>query len=133
MSTDKITVQRAFNKLFMEFLDDIVNIYPDNADIKSAKSSFEYFKKLNPSLLIKSWYTYVYLPYADTISVGNLDYFFEKDYREDLTYVANNDEVLKMIENVRGPIRNMSDVNKEHTKTYLQHLNKLSNVYSQLG
>ena len=39
--------------------------YPDNNEITIAKTSFETFKKFNPTIIIKVWYTYVYLPYID--------------------------------------------------------------------
>lgn len=133
MSSDKITVQRAFNTQFIEFIEDISSIYPDNIELKSAVDSFDYFRKLNPSLIIKAWYKYVHVPYANVIEKGDLDFFFNKDYSSDITNLSNNDEILKIIEKLRGPIQGMSDTNKEHTKCYLKNLNKLSNVYNMLS
>jgi hypothetical protein len=130
--SDKTTVMRAFNTHFVEFIDDILNIYPDSIEIAAAKTSFETFRKMNPSAIIKAWYLYVYVPYSNYIEAGDLSFFFEKDYSNDLDYVANSDEVLKMIDRVRNPLRQLSESNKEQTKKYLKNLNKLSIVYHQL-
>jgi len=125
--SDKTTIMRAFNNHFTELLDDIIGIYPDNVEVLTAKKSFETFRKMNPSSIIKAWHLYVYLPYSKYIEDGDLSFFFEKDYSSEL----DSDEVLKMIERVRTPFRQMSDSDKEQTKKYLKNLNKLSVVYSQ--
>jgi len=130
--SDKTTVMRAFNNHLFELLDDILGIYPNDANISAAKKSLEQLKSVNPAIVIKAWYTYVYMRYKEQIDAGNLAFFFDKDYREDLTYVGNTDEVLKIIEKVRAPLRTMSPANQEHTVSYLRNLNKLSQLYSTI-
>jgi hypothetical protein len=127
---DKISVQRAFNNHFFEFFGDISTVFPENIEIASAKNSFETIKKMNPSAIIKAWYNFIYIPYNDIISDGNLSFFFDKDYSSDLSHLKNSDEFLKIIEKVREPLRNMDDKNKEHSAKYLKNLNKLSYLYS---
>lgn len=130
--SDKTTLMRAFNNHLFELLDDILSIYPEDTNISAAKKSLDKLKSVNPSIVIKAWYNYVYLQYKDQIDSGNLAFFFEKDYREDLTNVGNTDEVLKIIEKVRAPLREMSPENQEHTVSYLKNLNKLSMMYSEV-
>jgi hypothetical protein len=130
--TDKITIQRAFNSHFIELMNDIVSIYPDNVEIISAKNSFESIKRLNPTTVIKAWHKFINIPYGSEIENGNLSFFFEKDYQTDLSHLNNVDEILKIIDKVRGPLQNMSNTNKEHTGTYLKNLGKLSLIYSNL-
>ena len=50
--SDKNTVLRAFNNTFFEFLAEIQNIFPDSTDIKDAIVGLEFFKKMNPFLII---------------------------------------------------------------------------------
>jgi hypothetical protein len=130
--TDKITIQRAFNSHFIELMNDIVSIYPDNVEIISAKNSFESIKRLNPTTVIKAWHKFINIPYGSEIENGNLSFFFEKDYQTDLSHLNNVDEILKIIDKVRGPLQNMTNINKEHTGTYLKNLGKLSLIYSNL-
>jgi hypothetical protein len=127
---DKSSILRGFNTHFLEFLNDLIGIYPDNEDIMSAKVSFENIKKLNPTIIIKAWYNYVYFPYKGVIDQGDISFFFDKDYSTDLTNVNNSEEILKVIEKVRGPIKNMDEVNKKHTSQYLKNLSKLSVMYN---
>jgi hypothetical protein len=88
------------------------------------------YKKANPTLLIKIWYSYVYLPYAKIIDEGNLDFFIEKDYTSELSGLANAGNVSNAIDALRGQIREMSDTNRTHSLEYIQNLCKLSNMYN---
>jgi hypothetical protein len=128
--TDKTTVLRAFNTHLFEFLNDIISILPDNLGLVTTKNSFEMYKKANPTLLIKIWYSYVYLPYAKIIDEGNLDFFIEKDYTSELSGLANAGNVSNAIDVLRGQIREMSETNRTHSLEYIQNLCKLSNMYN---
>lgn len=127
--TDKSNILKTFNNQFFAFLEDVMRVFPDNLDIATGKKSFEMIRIANASLIIKSWYSYVYSPYKDSIDKGDVDYFVKKDYQSDLQSVANNSEVLRIIDSLREPIKNMDDANKAHTVKYLQILSKLSEAY----
>jgi hypothetical protein len=128
--TDKSTVLRAFNKHFFEFIDDIVTILPDEPEIKKAKESFESIKKMNPTIICKTWFRLVYSPYKEVIDQGDISFFFEKDYSSDLNSVPNAAEIMSIIDKIRMPIKSMDDVNKGHCTKYIQNLSKLSTVYN---
>jgi hypothetical protein len=128
--SDKPTYMRAFNKHFFEFLDDIISIYPDNQEIISARNSFDTVKRANPTAIVKVWYKFVYIPYKDIIDKGDITFFFEKDYNSDLSHLANSNEILDIIDKIRGPVKGMSDVNKQHSVKYLENLCKLSLLYT---
>lgn len=130
--SDKSTLSRAFNTLFIDFLGDIISIYPENKDIAKAKTQFETVKKMNPSLIIKMWSPLVYLPYKDVIDQGNIEFFFNKNYNDDVKNIPNSDEILKLIDKVRGPISTMDKNNQDVCADYIQKLSKLSMVYSQM-
>ena len=127
--SDKTTILRAFNTHFFEFIDDILRIFPENRELKDAKTAFELFKKFNPTSIIKSWQMFVYAPYKDVIDSGNLEFFFNKDYSQDLTNFANAGEIMKTIDVLREPIRNMTPENKNHCMNYIKNLCKLSSMY----
>jgi hypothetical protein len=129
---DKSTVLRAFNTHLVEFLDDIISIIPGNVGLVATKNSFEMYKKANPTLLIKIWYSYVYMPYAEIIEKGDLDFFITKDYSEDLSYLQNSKNILNAIDTLRGQIKNMSETNRNHSLEYIRNLCKLSNMYTTI-
>jgi hypothetical protein len=129
---DRATVSKAFNKHFFEFLEDIQRIFPENGDIKYALTSFETIKKLNATAIIKAWYTHVYIPYNEVIESGDIDFFINKDYSEELSDVSKGGDIIKMIDKIRSPIANMEQANKDHCAKYIQNLSKLSMVYQSL-
>jgi hypothetical protein len=133
MDSDKTIVMRAFNKLFFEFLDDIISVYPDNIDMLTGRESFLTIKKMNPTSIIKVWFSGVYGKYKTQIDAGDIEFFTEKDYSTDLTKVNNMQNVLEIINNIREPIKNMSIKSREHVTKYIQDLSKLSTVYAGLA
>ena len=128
--SDKSTVLRAFNNHFFEFFDDLIRALPENKEIPYAKSSFETIKKANPTIIIKTWHLFVYLPYKDIISTGDITFFIDKDYGSDLQGVSHQDEIMRMIDNIRTPIRNMDETNKNHALKYVQNFCKLAELYN---
>ena len=130
--TDKSTLLRAFNTHLVEFLDDIISIIPGNIGLVTTKNSFEMYKKANPTLLIKIWYSHVYLPYADIIEKGDLDFFINKDYSKDLSYLQNSSNILNAIDTLRTQIKDMSETNRNHSLEYIRNLCKLSNMYANI-
>ena len=130
--TDKTTILRAFNNHFFEFIDDILRIFPENTEVEFAKTSFQTIKQANPTVIIKSWFSLVYTPYSQVIDAGDITFFFEKDYSNDLSGVHNSQSILKMIDAFREPVKQMSDANRVHATKYIQNLSKLSKAYTGL-
>ena len=69
--------------------------------------------------------------YKEHIDKGDLDYFIEKDYSDDLQALSDSEDVLRIINMIREPVRLMDETNRDHTRKYLQILSKLSLLYSQ--
>jgi hypothetical protein len=130
---DKSTVLKAFNNHFFEFIQDIIDIFPENEDLKITKTGLEFFRKANPTCIVKAWEYFVHEKYKDVIDKGDITFFFEKDYNNDLTYMSNAGEIMKAIDKIREPVRNMSNESKAHTMKYIQNLCKLSGVYKTLS
>jgi len=129
--SDKSTTLRAFNAHFDEFVNDILSVFPENTDIRSAKNIVLMARKANVTIIIKLWFTSIYSLYKDKIDNGDLEFFINKDYSQDLNGVSNSNDILSSIDALRKPIAQMSEVNKEHSLKYIQNLCKLSQLYSQ--
>ena len=129
---DKSQVLKGFNVHLFEFLDELIKIFPENMDIPTIKTFFELTKKGNVTILIKAWNIYVNKPYGKKLEEGDIDYFIDKDYSEDLTELSNADEIVSSIEKIRKPLKGLSQENKNHTLNYFNNLNKLSGLYSSL-
>jgi hypothetical protein len=127
------TLLTAFNDHFMEFVNDIHEVFPDDVDILSAKNSFSMVRKMNPKLLIKSWDSLVVGKYQSAIEAGDLSFFMNKDYTSDLKDVPNNpnaERIVSAIDRLRAPIKSMSLDNQAKIIKYIQNLTKISNLYN---
>ena len=129
---NKTTILRTFNTHFFEFIDFILTVVIDDLNILTAKNTFQVIKKTNPTLIIKLWDKFIYNKYKLFIDEGDIRFFFEKDYTNDLGHLTNQGEILEIINKLREPIRNMSDENKGKSMKYIQTLSKLSELYSKL-
>ncbi len=126
---DKSAVLKAFNTHFFEFIDAMIEIFPENRHLRTARNSFDMLKKANSTCIVKVWNTYVYSPYSVEIEFGDIDFFVLKDYSHDLANLSNASRVLAIVDQIREPVRNMGDRNKQHTVKYIQNLSRLSAAY----
>lgn len=127
------TLLTAFNDHFMEFVNDIHEVFPNDVDILSAKNSFSMVRKMNPKILIKSWDSLVVGKYQSAIEAGDLSFFMNKDYTHDLQDVPNNpnaERIVSAIDRLRTPIKSMSADNQAKIMKYIQNLTKISNLYN---
>ncbi len=125
------SVVSAFNNHFMEMVDDISGVFPDDLDILSAKNSLIAIRKMNPKILIRSWDTFVVSKYHQEINNGDISYFLNKDYAEDVAANPDSQRILGAIDRLRTPIRTMNPDNQAKILKYLQNLSKLTIVYKQ--
>lgn len=126
---ESINLLPVFNSHFIDFIQDIEKVFPEDVDIKTAKNSVIFLQKNNPKLLIKLWKKHVNAKYQTEIEAGNIDFFLTKNYSGDLTKAQNSEQINEIIERLRGPISLMSEDNKQKTIKYIQNLTKLTNLY----
>ena len=120
---------KTFNKQFEDFLNDINNIFPNNEAIITARNSLIMLKKFNPKLLIGVWHQHIYIPYKKSIDDGDIDFFINKDYTNDISQMEDAKKIMTEIDNFRKPIREMDTTNQGHCMKYIQNLSKLSCAY----
>jgi hypothetical protein len=127
--SDSSSVLTAFNDHFMEFVNDINTVFPDNTDILTAKKSFIMFRKANPKMIIQIWYIFIVSKYSSEIEKGNIDFFLSKDYSDDLNQLDYSDKIMKSIDQLRNPIKMMTKEEQEKIMVYIKNLTKLSTIY----
>tara|TARA_B110000046_G_scaffold139137_2_gene145509 strand:- start:8871 stop:9251 length:381 start_codon:yes stop_codon:yes gene_type:complete len=125
-----MSICKAFNTHFQEFIDDVLRILPNNKDIKTAKFYIGSVIKINPTLLIKGWREYITYPYDTDITNCDFSFFLEKDYNEDLNYLKDNNKMLNAINLIKDQARLMSEQNKNNIIKYIKNLTKLSKLYN---
>ncbi len=127
----KTLILTAFNDCFMEFVNDLQNLFPDDYDLLVAKNSLLALKKSNPRLLLSLWDTHIVGKYRSEIDKGNLDFFINKDYTQDMNSSSNSSQILSAIDKFRKPIKNLNENDKNQVVKYVQNLTKLCSLYIQ--
>jgi len=119
----------AFNNQFKEFMDDILRIFPNDKDLMTTKNMMSTLQKGNPRLLIQIWKNFIADPYASEIEAGDIDFFINKDYKSDVSQLGDSEKIVKAIDRLREPIKNMDSENQQACMKYIQNLSKLSSMY----
>ena len=118
----------AFNDHFVEFISDIQLVFPDDVDLLTAKNSLMMIRKANPKMIIKIWKSRIVDKYSKQIEDGDLTFFMDKDYSND---ISGNEKIMEGINRMREPIKNMSKENQDKSMKYIQNLTKLCAIYHQ--
>lgn len=121
-----IQLVKIFNEIFFNFVNLISKTFPNDLDITIAKNKLYAIKKINPKLFIKIWKKHITDKYKDSIEEGNINYFIEKNYSDDLKKVNNSERVMKSINRLREPIKNMDKSKQETAMLFIQDLSKIS-------
>jgi hypothetical protein len=116
----------AFNDHFIEFVTDIQNVFPEDADILTAKNALITIRKANPKMIVKIWNAYIVGKYKPEIESGNLEFFMNKDYSQDVSGASNSDKIMESINRLREPIKHMTPESQAKTMKYIQNLTKLA-------
>ena len=127
-NTNLLTI---FNDHFVEFITDIHNVFPEDADILTAKNALIAIRKANPKLIVKIWLKYVATPYQNEILAGDIEFFVNKDYSNDLTRTGNPDQIMSSIDRLRGPVKQMNPTDQQKTMKYIQNLSKIAAMVPQ--
>jgi hypothetical protein len=118
----------AFNDHFFDFLNDVQNVFPEDADILTARNALSTVRKANPRMIVKIWNAFIVGKYKGEIEAGNIDFFINKDYSTDVSSASNSDKIMESINRLREPIKNMSVDNQAKVMKYIQNLTKLAEL-----
>mgnify|MGYP006099141431 FL=1 len=121
-------LSKVFNEHLIDFLNDVISIFPQNTDLQTGRTFIIGIKKVNPKSLIKIWKMSVNDIYLDKINEGNMDFFITKDYSQDIPSQTPNN-VLNIIEDIKVLLRETTEENKEKSLKYVQNLCKICKLY----
>jgi hypothetical protein len=125
MTTNILT---AFNDHFLEFVNDILRVFPNDPDVLTAKNSFLAARKANPKLIVRALKLYVVEKYRKEIESGNIEFFINKDYTNDAAVSPYSDKITEAIDRLREPIKLMTEEDQAISMKYMQNLTKLSDL-----
>ncbi len=118
-------ILNAFNDHFLEFLNDVQSVFPNDPDILAAKNALIMIRKANPKMIVKIWKTFIADKYRAQIEANDISFFLSKDYSSDISNAQNSDKIMESINRLREPIKNMGPENQAKVMKYIQNLTKL--------
>ncbi len=131
---DKKIVLDTFNNTFADFLVNLLIVFPNNAYMKKSKTNLKIITGVAPRAVIGVWEKHINNKYYNNILKGEIEYFLEKDFHEDLQILGNDksSEILDFIDKIRTPVKNLDSENLQTCLQYLQNLSKLSYAYNNM-
>jgi len=131
MDKDQILV--AFNDHFKEFIADIKRVFPKNSDIVALNKGLPSILILNPRMIIKSFKTNFVDIYRTEIEKGDINFFIDLDYKNDLTNLGIDTNkgamILEKINCLKDPIREMNADEQASVMKYMKNLMGLTDLY----
>ncbi len=127
------SILKAFSNHLIDMYDDLDRVYPNNVEVRNGRTWIEIAKKTNPRLLITGWKEFLNDRYYDQIISGQVDFFLNKDYAEELKLYnngKNNNKAYKdFIDDIKKKYMEMEKDNQKKLLKYIQNLCKLTAIY----
>ena len=95
----------------------------------TVKTSSYHFARRILALFFLRFKEHVIGKYRSEIESGNITFFIDKDYKQDLSGVGSAKMILEKIDCLRQPIRDMKQEDQTKVIKYIQNLMKLSDMY----
>lgn len=118
----------AFNEHFLEFLNDVQSVFPEDTDILTAKNALVAIRRANPKMIVKIWKGFIADKYRSQILAGDIGFFISKDYSTDVANASSSYKIMESIDRLREPVRNMGPENQSKVMKYIQNLTKLAEL-----
>ena len=129
----KNEIIETFNKHMIEFIMDVERVFPNDKDIMMSRKSLSKIIMIMPKMVIRVFHEHISLVYSKEIEEGNLDFFIDNDFNSKHGNIINNNSmVIKKINELRRPVRNMSGNDKAKVIQYLKNLKNLTELYTSL-
>ena len=119
-----------FNNHILEFINDILVLYPNDTDIISSKRYLGTLTFVNKTYLIKTWYVSSN-KFKDAIQDGNISFFLNRKYDDDINKAYNTDYSNYLIKRVKEIVKELESDNLQKAIKYIQNLTKLSCLYME--
>ena len=122
---------KAFGNHFLEWMDWVCELFPNDVDMEKARTALQQVKKYNPKGLITLWYKQIYSRYKKQIDEEDFGFFVVKDYSWDIEEGAavNAEKALQVIDRIRNELKSLKDEEKSKQMKFVNTLSKLSLIY----
>lgn len=121
------TILTAFNNLLIQFIDELIILFPADTEFKMTKNALSLLKSANPRKLATLVSLHLNM-YSEKIAEKDETFFLQNDYSElnDLSEVKDSNKFSSIIDKLKKYWLELSDENKAAIWKYLDTLLALS-------
>jgi hypothetical protein len=98
-----------FNVTFGEFIEDLVKVIPDDAELRVYEMLLRNCLKSDPHYVLDVFHTCVTVPYADEIMNRNEDFFLRQKYD---SITQEDSQALDVVDRIKAYWKELNDANK---------------------
>jgi len=109
-----MSILKAFNNHLLEFIDDLIVIFPEDLDIRTSKTFIQGIIKVNPKMISKYYYDNIALKYKNQLENGDISFFINKDYNTDLGEDWKTNKIKGTMDRWRNILKNTKTENKNN-------------------
>ena len=124
----------AFNKYLLNFMEEIIKLFPNDKDFKVARSSINMMNMVNEKTMINLFKSYIKKiannrqGFEEKIENGQFGELIETNYSQEVMNFAQEDQesVFEVIKKLKGYWKEIDDDTRNKISKYIQGLYKLS-------
>ena len=126
-----MSIVRLFNEHFIEFIDDLIRVIPQNPDIRAFRLFLRGVAMTSPQTPLTVWRTSLSIPYAKQIRAKDFNFFVQKDYTKDIAAsdIDTQGYLCTVISKLRGQVASMTVSDQKKSLKYVENLSKLADLY----
>ena len=130
MSFTKDDYLELFIEHFIEFIEDIADLYINDDKVQILKHGIIFNAKNNQKKVIDAWKNYVCNNFRKQISENNFNFFIESREWENIINHSKRDLIIAKLSQLRQSISELSIENKTKALKYVENLIKLNDLYN---
>jgi len=127
--TDKKEILDTFNTYFREFVNDVYRIFPNDTTISMISKSLSILMMMTKKQVIQVFKTNIVDCYLKEIESGDLSFFMDKNYTDDLNKAGSPEFIMNKIDYIKGLVKEMTNEEQQNVMKYFQNLTILCNLY----
>ena len=129
-SEEKKKILETFNNHFCEMVEDFHRIFPNDTTVSMMNKSLSIIMMMSKKQVLQVFKTSTVDVYSKKIEDGDLSFFIDKNYKEDVTNGGySTDVVLEKIDYIKGLVKEMTEQEQNNVIKYFQNLTLLCKMY----
>ena len=127
--SEKKEILDTFNIYFREFVNDVYRIFPNDTTISMISKSLSILMMMTKKQVIQVFKTNIVDCYLKEIESGDLSFFMDKNYTDDLNKAGSPEFIMNKIDYIKGLVKEMTNEEQQNVMKYFQNLTILCNLY----